>query len=334
MGDSTATNPSRVSRERVQRELVAYLRRYLVAQETQSIRMTPILLDTMLKLVNKQILLYKKMVKWLKGDLPGDPVHFAEDAAKCLPTEMDGSVVRMLRKQPVGPPAPSRLDKAAKLLKGDDVAGPPGRLEMRDPPWSDDRIEGMQNQRRQAAGKSELDSKWVPPAPVDLLKVMDMLKPDKELPSPPEPPRVYPAVEQAIDKSVTPEELVPPNLVQRCRLAWKAYEEAGPDEERARYKELTGARDAAGEWADAQAVARSVAHELDLAQERGESKIRLDLGDSYNRFPNPEQVFRSLCRIIRLVRDRLPGRASGVRQVEVYFGGDTLRRVIPVAPEN
>jgi hypothetical protein len=89
-------------------------------------------------------------------------------------------------------------------------------------------------------------------------------------------------------------------------------------------------QDEAGNYADAQAVARHLAQMLDQAQAQGQESVDLRLGDNYSQVRERQGIFQELIRIVGLLRDSLPHHASRVRRVNVYFG-DRVVLVIPVS---
>ncbi|MGE5140537.1 MAG: hypothetical protein ACM3JD_13805, partial [Rudaea sp.] len=88
-------------------------------------------------------------------------------------------------------------------------------------------------------------------------------------------------------------------------------------------------RPEAGNYAEAQEVARGVARLLDVAQQQQHDSIVLNLPPNYNNVRDQAAILAEIGRIIRLVRDALPHHASSVRYASVVFG-DRLVRVIPL----
>jgi hypothetical protein len=59
---------------------------------------------------------------------------------------------------------------------------------------------------------------------------------------------------------------------------------------------------------------------MDQAHRAGRSRVDLRLGANYLKIRNRRRIYSELERIARIVRNRLPDRASRVTVVDVYFG--------------
>lgn len=83
----------------------------------------------------------------------------------------------------------------------------------------------------------------------------------------------------------------------------------------------------AGDFADAGEVARSIAADLDIAQQRGDDVIGVHLGPAYTGVGDATALATEVARIIRLVREALPHKASRVARAEIHFGRRIMRVV-------
>jgi hypothetical protein len=92
---------------------------------------------------------------------------------------------------------------------------------------------------------------------------------------------------------------------------------------------LTPAGASAGEYADAQEVAGSLARELESAHQAGRDQVILHLGSNYSSVRDPAPIFAAIRQIAQQMRAALTHHAPGVRSVNVLFG-DRLVRVLPL----
>lgn len=84
---------------------------------------------------------------------------------------------------------------------------------------------------------------------------------------------------------------------------------------------------AAGDYADARELARSIAGDLDIAQQRRDNAVAVRLGPSYAGVKDKARLAAAVAEIVVKVRNALPHRASEVATVEIYFGDRIVRQV-------
>ena len=90
--------------------------------------------------------------------------------------------------------------------------------------------------------------------------------------------------------------------------------------------------DAAGEYADAQEVARGLASSLDVAHQRQMPSVDIRLGANYEKVKDPAAILAAVERIIGVVKGALPHHAPGI-VVKVYFGDKLVRTFTLVRSE-
>ncbi|MBK5189304.1 MAG: hypothetical protein JJD97_13760 [Gemmatimonadaceae bacterium] len=85
----------------------------------------------------------------------------------------------------------------------------------------------------------------------------------------------------------------------------------------------------ADSYANAQYLAAALARDLDVAQQKKQFTVTLDLGANYKSVDDGSELIDEVERIVRIVEKALPHHASNVGQVEILIG--TLRmRVVPL----
>ncbi|HSU95149.1 MAG TPA: DUF4157 domain-containing protein [Gemmatimonadaceae bacterium] len=112
-------------------------------------------------------------------------------------------------------------------------------------------------------------------------------------------PRSYPAVDAEVAK------LSPASLIPRA---------------------ARGTKDADA-YANAQYLASSLANDLDVAQQKKQFSVRIDIGANYRTVDDSAELIDEVERIVRLIVKALPHHASQVGQVEIYIGSLRVRVV-------
>lgn len=84
----------------------------------------------------------------------------------------------------------------------------------------------------------------------------------------------------------------------------------------------------AGNFADAQEVAKDLARRLDIAYQQKDDSITLQLSADYNGVKDRVEMIREVIKLVHLIRDALPHQASGVSKVDVYFGNRLVQRIL------
>jgi hypothetical protein len=242
---------------------------------------------------------------WLNGvALPGQPADFARQVARRLPDPFDTATLARLQRMAAGD-RPSRYGRLKNLVERTAPGEPEGRNLPPPEPTVAERVDQLAGDVRRLSGQPEPTE--IGPYGVPVLRAARILRglpeawrePSRQRPTP--EARSYPAVERAIQQ------------IDRNALV--------PAE--ARGQEV-------GNYADARNVARHLASQLDVAQQQQQDTVELRLGANYASVRDRDAILRELSRIVRLIRDSLPHRASYVRTVNVFFG-DTLVRWIPVS---
>lgn len=261
-----------------------------------------------------------RIQQWLDGPaLPDDPVDFARQVVPLLPKQIEVTLLARLQHRSIQAQKPSLYQQARERL----TPKPPPKPLRPEPPsdqTSQERFEQGLKQLQEATGKKP--PTVLGPYSADIAplgrKLIEKSGKRQAPPSPRERP-TYPEVEQGIRKLIRPDALVPTKTAHRLKRAEGAYDTAGPDEEELRRKALRDAREAS-EAVDAQEVARQLARQMVQAQQRGETKVQLQLGESYLKVRNRAAIHSELDRIARIVRNSLGRRANTIQLVEVYFG--------------
>jgi hypothetical protein len=278
------------SRSDVQQLLTAFLRRQMATQGGRSLRVTAEVRAAVEKIFAGDMGRLIGIQSWLSGTIfPGDPAEFAAQVAKSLPDEVDPANVAHLGAAPAQPES-TRLGRVGDLVKSTAPGEPPP--EQQQAQW---RFDQEATQLRKGEGAFG-------PFGFDVLRAARIAgglggalqKPPKREPE----ARSYPAVEQVVNQ-IAPGALTP----------------AG----------TAGA--AAGNFADAQAVARDLARLLDIAQQQGRSEVALRLSAGYGSIKDRGPIYTALQQIALMIRDALPHHASGVTHVNVFIGDRLVTRI-------
>lgn len=228
--------------------------------------------------------------------LPTPPADLAKRIAALLPETVDPAALAHLRGTEYDEPAPSgpepsRLDRLIDLGK---KTSPNVGAEAQEQGWKFDQSTSDLRQR----DKPVLGPlKAVTPS-VDLERVFNIAKGlpkawkgEKRVVQ----PRSYPSVDAAV-ATISATSLVP--------------------------KAIQGTPQA-DSYANAQYLAAELARDLDVAQQKKQFTVQIDIGANYRSVSDRAELLDEVERIVRLVRDALPHHASRVGQVEIYIG--TLR---------
>jgi hypothetical protein len=317
------------SRAEAQAALEAFLKRALAAQGGRTLEATPQVREAVRVLFSRSATHWAQIDAWLAGKaLPGDPAEFARQVARRLPSKIDSDLVEQLKRMPVQPKS-TRLGRLRTLFE----RTAPGKRHLpealRGPKPQERVVRGME-QLGKAQGREVTKHG---PYSVNVLRLGRVAKGLPEAWRSPSrrrqpPARTYPEVESAIQTLVTPHGLVPYEWQQRLRQAEEDFASAGPEEEHIYRLRMRNARARIESFADAREVARALARSMDVAHQQGQASVTLRLGNNYNDVRNRTGIYSELRRIAILVRNRLPHRAPGVKEVNVYFGDKLVKRII------
>jgi hypothetical protein len=236
---------------------------------------------------------------WLNGGpLPGAPEAFAREVARRLPNPFNAEALERLRRMRAAPES-TTFGRVRQLVERS-APGTPNRPEPPREPTSTERFErGMEDLNRQL-GRPQPTTYG--PYSIPASRIAEVLRglpgairgPQRQQPAEPEA-RNYPEVARAIQQ-IPANALVPP--------------------------EARGGANA-GDYADAQEVARQIARLLDVAQQQGRDSIDLDLGPQYANLRDRGPIISEVGRIARLIRDALPHHAANVRTLNLRMGQHT-----------
>lgn len=293
---------NRPSREEAQAALESWLRRVVRQQGGSKLRVTQEVKTAVTSLFYGDIGRLIRVDAWLMGAaLPDDPADFAREVARLLPETIDQKRIEALNQMSGLAPAPSRIGRLGELIKKT-APGEPERFEPLREPTSGERFEqGVKGIRKQQ-GLSE--PKEVSPVSVDVSRIVRIVKglpeawrgPGTKTTTP--EAHIYPEVESAIE-GLSPDSLIP--------------------------AEARGTK-AAGNFADAQELARDLARRLDVAQQQGQESVQIRLDHNYNGVRDRSAMIAEVNRIIQLIRDALPHHAAKVKFVDVFFGEKWVTR--------
>jgi len=305
-------DPERVSRAEVEAALTEFLERARQAQGGQFVRVTAEVRNAIELLArtpgpmndtgrtgSNEMMRLMRMRIWLNGRLlPGGPADLAREVAGRLEYPFDAATLERLRRMPVAP-STSTIGRVRDLIERT-APGAPERPPIPTPePTSQERFErGMEDFNRQT-GRPQPTT--FGPYSLDLpraVRILGGLRGALREPTPQRPvieARSYPQVEQVIQQ-VSTDALVP--------------------------AEARGGANA-GDFADAQEVARQLSRLLDVAQQQRQNSVELNLGPAYENVRNRGAITAEIGRIARLIRDALPHHATSVRTIIVRFGTST-----------
>ncbi len=291
------------SRAEVERALTQYFQRALQAQSGRSLRVTDEMRTTVMMLADAPDPSYRgpggdpgRAMRWISlqpvvEHLPSTPEEAARQIARRLPEPFDRATLQRLTGAAVEPTT-TRFGRVGSLIERSAPGEPPPEQQIAQWRFEQEARELRSNEG--AVGPYGVD---VPRIGRIVQGLPGALKGPRRQPSGPEA-RSYPEVERAIQQ-ISANALVP-------------AEARGAD---------------AGDYANAQEVAREVARQLDIAQQQQQEGIVLRLGANYNSVRNQDAILSELARIVRLIKDALPHHASSVRYVNVFFGDRNVRRI-------
>jgi hypothetical protein len=134
---------------------------------------------------------------------------------------------------------------------------------------------------------------------------------------------VVEGIRRALEKQVSPEALMPPEMRARLAEARRAADQAGPDEEPALIKARDALETEAAEYMNAHDVAFDLAVLMDKAHHSGSPFVMLEFSHygsaSVSGGDLRKSVVREIRRIVLLLRDYLPERAAGVNTILIVF---------------
>jgi hypothetical protein len=96
---------------------------------------------------------------------------------------------------------------------------------------------------------------------------------------------------------------------------------------------VKGTADASEYITNAQDMARLVARDLDVAQQKKSTTVDIRLPDAYGNVKDKSEIVARVAAIIRLVRNALPHHASQVMYIDIYVGKHLAQRVVRTGGE-
>lgn len=241
-------------------------------------------------------------------DFPGDPSDFAQQIAKGLSGPVDGKLLERLAQMPVREKTPGRFGRLKQLVK-ETKPGKGQKPNLPDPLSGQKRFERGAKQLEEAGKQPEFSGEEEPksstgskvrnfllkPRSVDLLRVGRIARGLPEAFRGPKPPKpqisaLPDAVEQAIQGQIQPGPLAAPK--------------DGKD---------------SGGLPDGQEVARALARRMMSAQQNGERKVTLRLGENVGKL-DKVALFQDVKRIAQIVKGALSTQAAGINQVDLLIG--------------
>ena len=226
-----------------------------------------------------------------------DPAELAKRAAQILPDPFDGATLKKLEIMPVAD-APKGLiertkESAEKNLKTPDD---PNKDLVPDPKK---RMDEEMDKMRAARGGPQAHG--IGPIAIDPFAIGRVITDMRKKPAKPAiRARDFPAVEEAI-KKIAPGALMPPEAKGKSN---------------------------ADEFVDqAQDVARGLAADLDIAQQKNQSTVELRLPPAYHRSQSREAMINAIESIVQTIRQALPHHASNVQNVDLFFGEFRAKRI-------
>ena len=309
------------TRQEVEAALTQYFQRALQAQQrtgSQSLHVTDEIRATVMNLANAPDPNYhgpggdpgrpirQMNMEPILARFPSTPQEAARQVAQRLPDPFDRATLQRLTGAAVEPES-TRLGRLKDLVERS-APGEPDQPQEPKQPTSSERVDQFMRDWRRQTGQPEPTQYG--PYSVDVLRVTRIARglpqawrgPASQSTAP--AARSYAEVDRAISQ-ISVDALIP------------AEARGGPD---------------AGNYADAQEVARGVERLLDVAQQQQQDNIVLRLPANYNNVRDPAAILAELGRIIRLVRDALPHHASSVRYASIVFGDRNVRVVLLNTP--
>jgi len=230
--------------------------------------------------------------------IPSTPNGLAAEVVRFLPETLDPALIARLNARRAVQEPLSLPRRVAGVISSSAPGGPEDTNEPRQP-TSSERAEQFAGDLRRAQGLP--DPTTIGPVPIDVTRLFRI---GAGLPGAIRTPRTaapiearsYPAVEQAI-----------------------------ADIERSQANALIpqGARGTpqADNYANVGEFARHVARELDIAQQRRNTQLTIELGANYAAVPDRGTIYQAARDIVYRIRDALPHHASEVSQIFLSING-------------
>jgi hypothetical protein len=283
-----------------QQVIQSYFERVQKAQGGSGVTLTPSVRDVVRRIFAKDRLALPFALDALEkaAVLSAKPADLAAALARQLTEQIDPGDLDFLESLPGGAEQKGRLGRLGDLAT---KSAPYKTPDQQQAEWKFNYETG---QLRKGQG-------GIDPVSVDVLQLGRILHglpgawkgpPPKSAQTP--APRDVPALDKALE-SISTDALVPADL-----------------------RGTTGA----GEYADAQEVARALARSLDVAHQQHAPSVDLRLGANYERVKDPAAVLAEVQRVIGLVKGALPHHAPGI-VVKVFFGDKLVRTFTLVRSE-
>jgi hypothetical protein len=277
----------KLSRDQAMERITAYLERQHAKQGGQALRVTPDIRAMITRIFTGDVSKVLLLDSYFsRTTFPGTPAGVAADLKRYFPEFIDKS--RLAHLEASSGPGPTRLERVQGAVE---KTAPYESPEHQESKWKFDR-EGKDLRKGEDT---------IGPYSVDVLRLYnlgsELGKGATRAGAAAQQPRAYPSVETAV-ATIARDELTP--------------------------AEAKGTATAAN-FADAQEVARGLARDLDMAQQKGEDSIALRLGNDYNRVKDRLDIAARVARIAILIRDALPHGASRVTKIELYYGNQIVR---------
>ncbi|GJG89709.1 hypothetical protein tb265_48900 [Gemmatimonadetes bacterium T265] len=285
------TPPATVARAELTEILRGYFERVLAQQGGRGVRVTDDVKVALRRAFLGDPMGEIGMSAYLdRPSFPGAPAALAAEVAQRMPDPIARARVAHLVAGPATSPAQGTLARVGDLAASTAPAVTP---EQQQSQWAFDQAAKDLRRNENAVGPFGLDLQRAFAVGRGLPKALK--GPGAAGPA----ERSYPAVDAAVN-AVAPGALTP--------------------------AEVAGTP-AADEYADAQVVARTLARDLDVAQQQRRGVVPLRFGANYLKAKDRDGVVAAVARVVALVRDALPHHASAVDAVDLYFGEFRVRRI-------
>jgi hypothetical protein len=292
--------------EQVEQALLAFLRRVLSMRPAPDLRRSRVVqnaLNTLLRGGGPSGILVD--LNAFLREAPNEPQEFTRRFVRLLPPTIDPQALQQLDRLAIADsPEGSATSRVIDLFSSTQAGGsePPTDPQRASPADRDEQTAAVLRRWR---GVDEPTT--VGPVAIDVLQMRRFFQgvPGAIHPPTPQAPapsaRNYPEVEEAIAR-IPQDALIP--------------------------AEARGKREA-DEFADSRQFAREVARQLDVAQQRGQDTITINLGDNYAQVKDRQGIRAAVEAIIAQIRAALPHHASNVINVDVMAGRTWLTRSRP-----
>lgn len=278
----------------------SYFERLQKTQGAAGIAVTPSVRDVVTRMFAKDRLALPFALDALEkaAALSGKPADLAATLARQLTEQIDASDLEFLESLPGDAEAKGRMGRIGDLVE-------------KSTPFKTPESQQAEWKFNYDAGQLRKGQGGIDPLSVDVLQVGRILKglpgawkgpPPKSAQTP--SPREVPALDTAL-AGISTDALIP------------AIARGTP---------------AAGEYADAQEVARGLARSLDVAHQKHAPSVDLRLGANYDKVKDPAAILAEVQRVIGMVKGALPHHAPGI-SVQVFFGDRLVRTFTLVRSE-